>query len=68
MREAILALNREGSTIFYSSHILSDVEAISNRVAMIIDGKITHTGTIQEIAGINSLEEILAKEVSRVVP
>jgi len=46
------------------------VEAISNRVAMIIDGKIVHTGTIDEIGkqtGVGSLEEILAKEVSRVV-
>jgi ABC-2 type transport system ATP-binding protein len=71
VREAILSLNKEGSTVFYSSHILSDVEAISNRVAMIIDGKISHTGTIEEITkqtGRNSLEEVLAKEVSRAVP
>jgi len=71
VREAILELNREGSTIFYSSHVLSDVEAISHRVAMIIDGKISHTGTVEEITketGRNSLEEVLAKEVSRVVP
>ncbi|MCL2206551.1 MAG: ABC transporter ATP-binding protein [Fibromonadales bacterium] len=70
VREAILTLNREGSTIFYSSHILSDVEAISNRVAMIIDGKIVHKGTIDEInkqTGRGSLEEVLAKEVSRAV-
>jgi ABC-2 type transport system ATP-binding protein len=71
VREAILELNRGGSTIFYSSHVLSDVEAISHRVAMIIDGKISHTGTVEEITketGRNSLEEVLAKEVSRVVP
>lgn len=71
VREAILTLNREGATIFYSSHILSDVESISHRVAMIIDGKITHTGTIEEITkgtNRNSLEDVLAKEVSRVVP
>ncbi|MCL2283975.1 MAG: lantibiotic ABC transporter ATP-binding protein, partial [Fibromonadales bacterium] len=71
VREAILELNREGTTVFYSSHILGDVEAISNRVAMIIDGKISHMGTIGEITtqtGRNSLEEVLAKEVSRVVP
>jgi len=71
VREAILELNRGGSTVFYSSHVLSDVEAISHRVAMIIDGKISHTGTVEEITketGRNSLEEVLAKEVSRVVP
>jgi ABC-2 type transport system ATP-binding protein len=70
VREAILELNRGGSTIFYSSHVLSDVEAISHRVAMIIDGKISHTGTVEEITkdGRNSLEEVLAKEVSRAIP
>lgn len=71
VREAILTLNKEGTTIFYSSHVLSDVEAISNRVAMIIDGKISHIGTVEEItkeSSRNSLEEVLAKEVSRVVP
>ena len=40
VREAILSLNQEGVTIFYSSHLLSDVESISERVAMIVDGKI----------------------------
>jgi ABC-2 type transport system ATP-binding protein len=70
VREAILTLNREGSTIFYSSHVLSDVEAISHRVAMIVEGKVLHEGTVEEItkeAGRNSLEDVLAKEVSYVV-
>jgi ABC-2 type transport system ATP-binding protein len=71
VREAILELNKEGATVFYSSHVLSDVEAISHRVSMIIDGKISHTGTVEEITketGRNSLEDVLAKEVSCVVP
>lgn len=51
VREAILALNREGCTIFYSSHVLSDVESISHRVAMIVDGKIVKQGTVEEVTG-----------------
>ncbi|GHV11387.1 hypothetical protein AGMMS49938_01980 [Fibrobacterales bacterium] len=71
VRNAILTLHSEGSTVFYSSHILSDVEEISSRVAMIIDGKIKHIGTVNEItkeSERNSLEEVLAKEVTHVVP
>jgi ABC-2 type transport system ATP-binding protein len=49
VREAIQSLNREGCTIFYSSHVLSDVESISSRVAMIVDGTIVRQGTVDEI-------------------
>lgn len=49
VREAIMELNRSGVTIFYSSHLLSDVESISHRVAMIVDGKIVREGTVDEI-------------------
>lgn len=51
VREAILALNQEGCTIFYSSHVLSDVESISHRVAMIVDGRIVKQGTVEEVTG-----------------
>ncbi len=49
VREAIMELNRDGVTIFYSSHLLSDVESISHKVAMIVDGKIVREGTVDEI-------------------
>ena len=49
VREAIQQLNRDGVTIFYSSHLLSDVESISHKVAMIVDGKIVREGTVDEI-------------------
>ncbi len=56
VREAILSLNREGVTIFYSSHLLSDVETVSHRVAMIVDGKIVREGTLDEITSNASAE------------
>lgn len=49
VREAILSLHADGVTIFYSSHLLSDVESISDRIAMIVGGKIVREGSIQEI-------------------
>ena len=49
VREAIQQLNRDGVTIFYSSHLLSDVESISHKVAMIVDGRIVREGTVDDI-------------------
>ena len=56
VREAILSLKKEGVTIFYSSHLLSDVESISERVAMIVDGKIVREGSVEEITESSSTE------------
>ncbi len=56
VREAILALNREGVTVFYSSHLLSDVETISHRVAMIVGGKIVREGTVDDFTSNASAE------------
>jgi len=56
VREAIQSLNREGCTIFYSSHVLSDVESISHRVAMIVDGTIVRQGTVEEVTAAESSE------------
>ncbi|MCK4226358.1 hypothetical protein KAX29_05665, partial [candidate division WOR-3 bacterium] len=36
-------------TVLFSSHILSDVEAICNRVGIIVDGKMKKVGYIGEI-------------------
>lgn len=56
VREAILSLNREGVTVFYSSHLLSDVETISHRVAMIVAGKIVREGSVDDITSSASAE------------
>ncbi len=38
--DLILKLKKEGSTILMSSHILSDVESICDRAAILLDGKL----------------------------
>lgn len=46
MRELILRLNQEGKTILFSSHIISDVEAICHQVAVLHRGKLMGAGPI----------------------
>jgi ABC-2 type transport system ATP-binding protein len=48
MQQEVLSLIREarsaGATVFFSSHILSEVEAVTDRVAIIREGKIAEVG------------------------
>ncbi len=41
--------NKQGTTIFFSSHVLSEVEKFCDRVAIIKDGKILRVDTISSI-------------------
>ncbi len=48
-RDIILRLKDEGKTIFFSSHILQDVQVICDNVAILLNGQIKLTGTLDEI-------------------
>ncbi|MEW5814412.1 MAG: ABC transporter ATP-binding protein, partial [Spirochaetota bacterium] len=49
VRDLILSENREGRSIFISSHLLSEVEKICQRVAIIFQGKLTVEDTMSNI-------------------
>jgi ABC-2 type transport system ATP-binding protein len=51
MREIILSLKAQGKTIFFNSHILSDVEKICDRVAILALGELICTGSLSELLG-----------------
>ena len=40
VRELLLALNREGTTVFLSSHLLSEVEALCTRIGVVDRGRL----------------------------
>ena len=48
IRDVILSLRSSGKTVFMNTHILSDVEMICDRVAIIVKGAIRHQGSIEE--------------------
>jgi ABC-2 type transport system ATP-binding protein len=48
IRDIVLRLKDEGRTVFMNTHILSDVEMICDRVAIIVRGRIRYEGLIQD--------------------
>lgn len=49
VRELILRLKGEGKTVFFSSHVIPDVEAVCDHVAVIQKGKIVSSGRLAEL-------------------
>lgn len=51
VRDIILDEKKRGKTVFFSSHILSDIEMICDRAAIIVGGKLRGQGTLNELVG-----------------
>jgi ABC-2 type transport system ATP-binding protein len=49
IRDIIINFGKKGKTVIFSSHILSDVEVICDRVAIIIGGELKATGPINAV-------------------
>jgi ABC-2 type transport system ATP-binding protein len=49
-RDILVELKRRGKTIFISSHILSEVESVCDRVAILQRGELKKVGTLQELS------------------
>src|SRR5215813_14359609 len=49
VRDLIQSLKREGKTIFFSTHILSDAEALCDRVAVIHKGELRGIGVVNDL-------------------
>jgi ABC-2 type transport system ATP-binding protein len=48
IRDLILRLREEGKTVFMNTHILTDVEMLCDRVAIIVKGQIRYEGTTDQ--------------------
>jgi ABC-2 type transport system ATP-binding protein len=56
VRDLIFSLREQGKTVFFSTHILSDVEAICDRVGIISDGRLTDLGRLNELVDSSTKE------------
>lgn len=63
VRDLILSLRREGRTVFFSTHILSDAEMLCDRVAILDGGRLQGLGSLREILSLSvSSTELVLEE------
>ena len=48
----------QGGAIFFSTHVLEVAEKLCDKVAIIKQGKLVKVGTMEEVKGDDSLEEV----------
>jgi ABC-2 type transport system ATP-binding protein len=53
-RETVREAKERGQTVFLSSHILSEVEAVCDRVGILRDGRLVDEGTLQQLRHLSS--------------
>lgn len=61
IRDTILRLKDQGTTVMLSSHILSDVESVCDRVGMVKNGHLVQVAAVSELVaqGVSSVEVTL---------
>ena len=65
VKQIMRELCNQGSAIFFSTHVLEVAEKLCDKVAIIKDGKLVASGTMDEVTGDTSLEDVflsMAKE------
>lgn len=66
VRDLILELKQEGKTLLFASHILPDVEAVCDRVAVIHRGRVIEVGALDELVDDRKhVREITASGIAR---
>jgi ABC-2 type transport system ATP-binding protein len=63
IRELLLRAKATGKTIFLSSHLLSEIESICDRVAFLIKGKVARLGRLSELLEASSQVEMVVRGV-----
>ena len=57
----LLSSLREETTVFFSTHVLSDVERVCTDIALLNDGRIALNGTLDEIKALHENDEFLVE-------
>lgn len=66
LKEQLLNYKKQGNSIFFSSHILSDIDEICDKIAILNNGKIIFIGdskTLKKEQNTNNLEKAFIKSI-----
>lgn len=65
IRDLIVQQRERGKTVFFSSHVLGDVQQICDRVGLLVHGRLTRKGRLDELLGDHILRiEVVLRQVS----
>lgn len=63
--DLLVELREQGKTVFFSSHILNDIERFSDRAGIVIGGKLRLVDTLNNLLpGSKGLEDVFMKQVA----
>lgn len=65
VKEIMRDMCKQGCSIFFSTHVLEVAEKLCDKVAIIKNGEIVTTGTMEEVKGDKSLEDVFLELVER---
>jgi ABC-2 type transport system ATP-binding protein len=64
--DLLLSINKQGKTIFFRSHILSEVERLCDRIGILVEGRLQFVGQVKEFLNkweVDNLDDGFRKEV-----
>ncbi len=64
VRELLLRMRNDGKTIFLSSHLLSEVELVCDRIAVLDRGRLVRLGRTSELLESSEQTEIVARRIA----
>ena len=68
--DLLLSINRQGKTIFFCSHILSEVERLCDRIGILVEGNLQFVGQVKGFLNkweVENLDDGFRKEVKCVI-
>ena len=66
--ETIAALKSAGTTVIYISHILSDVQRLSDRIAVLRDGRLVGEGPVADFDVPTMIQAMIGRELANIYP
>lgn len=61
LKDVIIEVHKEGKTVFFSSHIVPDIEEICDRVIFLKEGKLVYDGLVENLIKSSENSEFLIK-------